>query len=427
MSTASTIDKAAWEEHKETVAEYTGRTVLLSILKQQDGAILMSYLDEMESTGSQPALTDTPIIRNHDYHLALKRKIMGVENKYIPLKMPRKTKGEPAPVLRKGTLQQASVKPETAEKIRTICQEWFTESGEPFDILIARHGAIIIHEAFGENALGKFTINTPTPVASVTKLLTGMMFAQFVDQGLIGIDDPVGMYLPDFPIEGEKMITLRHCFTHTTGLYGHKKWGGLHTPYIENVIANNLEYLTPGKVHNYNGMGYDLAGRVMEVVSGKSIFRLMRENFFDPLELKNCYLEEDLGTSFNGTAENLGIMAQMLLNKGSYGNLRFFGPETFEKMTPKQLKKYYPDLDVEWGIGLTWMRQGHPDAGKQGQPKDKTVLSKNVVGHGSATSSILRVDLDNDLVITQSRRRGGKAYNKYLTKVLTALEAGLIN
>ncbi len=55
----------------------------------------------------------------------------------------------------------------------------------------------------------------------------------------------------------------------------------------------------------------------------------------------------------------------------------------------------------------------------------KTVLSRDVIGHGSATSAILRVDLDNDIIIAQSRRRAGKAYNKYLVTFLTAVEDGL--
>ena len=71
------------------------------------------------------------------------------------------------------------------------------------------------------------------------------------------------------------------------------------------------------------------------------------------------------------------------------------------------------------------MRQSHPDAGTNGFPDDDTVLSKNVIGHGSATSSILRIDLDNDLVISQTRRRSGKAYNKYLEKFLMVIESGL--
>jgi len=251
------------------------------------------------------------------------------------------------------------------------------------------------------------------------------MFAQFADQGLIEIDDPVGKFLPDFPVKGDKAITLRHCFTHTTGLYGHAEWGGLHKPWLENTISNYLEYLTPGKVHNYNGMGYNLAGKVMEVVSGKSIFRLMRENFFDPLGAKNTVLEEDLGFSCNSTAYDFAVFGQLLLNKGSYGDLKFFSPETFEKMLPKPLNQFYPDINVDWGIGLTWMRQEHPEAGKNGLGKDKTILSKNIIGHGSATSAILRIDLDNNLVIAQTRRRGSKAYGKYLTKFLMAIEDGL--
>jgi CubicO group peptidase (beta-lactamase class C family) len=262
-------------------------------------------------------------------------------------------------------------------------------------------------------------------MASLTKLVTGLLIAQFVDQELIEIDDPVGKYLPDFPVSGKKTITLRQCFTHTTGLTGHEEWGGLHNPWLENVIANQLDQLPVGKVHVYNGMGYDLAGKVMEMAGGKSIFRLMRENLFDPLELKDTTLEEDLGFSCFSTAGDFARFGQLLLNKGSYGGLTFFSPETFNKILPKPLNRYYPSIDKEWGIGITWMRQRHPDAGKNGIPKNATILGKNVIGHGSATSAILRVDLDNELVITQSRRRGGKAYGTYLTRFLTAIEEGL--
>ena len=418
------IDRSVWQEHKDAIATFAGRTVLLSILRQQEGAVLMSYIHEMKPTGDEPSLTDTPIIRDHDYHLALKRKILDVEKKYPPLRAPRRIKKKAA-VLREGTEEEAGFKPGTADKIRKVCHAWFEESDEPFIVLVARHGVVIIHEPFGKWTWGQLTRNSPTEMASLTKLVTGLMFAQFADQGLVGIDDPVGKYLPDFPITGDKAITFRQCFTHTTGLYGHEEWGGLHNPWLENVTANGLDYFKPGKVHNYNGMGYDLAGKAMEIVSGKSIFRLMRENLFDPLEMEDTTLEEDLGFSCFSTAGDFAKFGQLLLNKGSYGELEFFSPQTFEKMLPEPLNKYYPDINKDWGIGITWMRQKHPDAGKKGMPEDKTVLSRNVIGHGSATSAILRVDLDNDLVITQSRRRGGKAYNKYLVKFMLAIEEGL--
>lgn len=419
------IDRSMWEEHEDAIATFAGRMVLYSILRQEQGAVLLSYLHEMKTAGNSPKLTDTPIIRDHDYHLALKQKILGVTKKYPPLKVPQRTGAKKATVLRQGTEEEAGFKPGTADKLRKVCRAWFAESGEPFIVLVARHGVVIIHEPFGQWTWGRLTRNTPTEMASLTKLITGLMFAQFVDQGLIDIDDPVGKYLSDFPVSGDKVITLRHCFTHTTGLFGHEEWGGLHNPWLENVISNGLEYLEPGKVHNYNGMGYDLAGKVMEIVSGKSIFRLMRENLFDPLELNDTTLEEDLGFSCFSTAGDFARFGQLLLNKGSYGELRFFSSQTFNRILPKPLNTYYPGIDKEWGIGITWMRQKHQDAGKNSVPEDATVLSKNVIGHGSATSAILRVDLDNDLVISQSRRRAGKAYGKNLAKFLLAIAEGL--
>ncbi len=418
------IDKNAWNDHQKAITDFTGRIVLLSILDQKEGAILMSYIDEMNKGVTKDSTLLTPIIQDHEYHLSLKRKILGIDNNSSFLKMPLQIKGNSGFVLDEGN-NERGFKVGTAKRIRKVCQDWYEESEEPFLMLIAKNGNVLIHEVFGERADGAITLQTTTEIASVTKLLTGVMFAQFVDQGLINIDDPVGKFLPDFPTEGDKVITLRHCFTHTSGLWGHEEWSGLHNPWLDNVIANLLPRLEVGKIHNYNGMGYDLAGKVMEIVSGKSIFRLMRENFFDPLKLENIILEEDLGFSCHSTAWDLAVIGQLLLNRGSYNDLQYFSEDTFEKLLPQPLDKYYPGIDVEWGIGLTWMRQSHPESGINGQPKDKTILSKNVIGHGSATSAILRVDLDNGLVISQTRRQGGKAYEKYLEKLLLTIEQGL--
>jgi hypothetical protein len=119
-------------------------------------------------------------------------------------------------------------------------------------------------------------------------------------------------------------------------------------------------------------------------------------------------------------------LGQLLLNHGAYGEQVFFSPRTFEQLLPRPLSGFYPAIpDKDWGIGLTWMRQPHPDAGANGIAKDATVLSRNVIGHGSATAAVFRVDLDNELIITQSRRRGGPDYDKHLSRLLLAIAAGL--
>ncbi len=415
----SPINPRAWDERKEIIASRAGSQFLQFLQTEEMGAILMSYFHEMRPVERKPLPTETPEIAHDDLHLALRQKLMGNKDKYPPLQPPRKSNA-PAPVLRRGTAEEAGVKADAAENIRAVCKEWYEKSKEPFVILIAGRGVVIIHEAFGPVEL-----DTPLYMASLTKAMAGMMFARFMDQRLIDLDDPVGEYLPDFPVKGDKVITLRHCFTHTTGLQGHYEWGGMHNPWLDNVILNGMEYLTPGKMHKYNGMGYDLAGKVMEVVGGKSIFRLMHENFFDPLGVKNTTID-DLACATVSSAQDIALMGQLLLNKGSYGDKVFFSPETFEKLLPKQLSEYYPEVDIEWGIGFVWMRADDPDAGKGGVPEGKTLLSKNTIGHGAASSAILRVDLDNEIVVAQVRNTAGPKYNEYFIRFLRAIDDSIL-
>jgi CubicO group peptidase (beta-lactamase class C family) len=290
---------------------------------------------------------------------------------------------------------------------------------------VAKDGLILFHGAFGENLRGKFTLEQPTEIASITKMYTGLLFAQFVDQGLIGIDDMVGEHLPDFPTIGEKAITLRQCFTHTTGFYGHGSMGGVQNPWLDNSLALWLPYLEPGTRHWYNGMGYNLAGKVMEIRSGKSIFHLMHEHLFAPLELEHTYLDIDLAYGINSTAFDMAVVGQMFLNKGSYGHLHFFSEETFEALLPVDLESFYPKVKgKKWGIGITPMNRYLKD---EETGEKRNILSDHVVGHGSATSSILNVDLENGIVITQSRMDGGKLYQEYLNRAYLLIEKYLMD
>ncbi len=420
------IAPETWEQNGEAVSSYLGRMLGQMIAMHEDGAILFSYLHDMEASGKEPTKSDTPLAREQDYQIALQRKLLGVEDKWPAIAPPRKLE-KPARVLREGTPEEAGMKPDVAEQLHAVCEEWYEQSGEPFITLVARHGVIVYHEAVGEGPMGEVTLDTMMPQASITKAITGMVFAQFVDQGLIGIDDPVADYLPGFDASGEKAITVRQLFTHTTGLEGHGEWGGIHNPRLENVIASCPEDLKPGKVHIYNGMGYDLAGKVISMVAGKGIIRILREQLFDPIGAKNTFVEEDLGYSCNTTAYDLAMFGQMMANHGSYGDLQFFSPQTFEKLLPVPLNQYYPDIQQDWGIGFTWMPQVDPRAGKDGIPNGATLLSDRVIGHGSATSCVLRIDLDNDLVITQVRRGAGEHYDKYLAELILAVDQSLID
>ena len=61
------------------------------------------------------------------------------------------------------------------------------------------------------------------------------------------------------------------------------------------------------------------------------------------------------------------------------------------KILPKDLSQFYPGINLEWGVGITWMNQAHPESGNNGIPENQKLLSDKVIGHGSATSSIINI------------------------------------
>ena len=402
------IPESAWEAHNPAIGEFTGSILQSSMMLQKEGAVLLAFADEVNKRKLAPGPRTTPLILNGDYHAKLKQKILGVEGRYPELKPPATTE-KIAPVLANLSASQAEAYQDLRSELIQAGNQWMEDDGAPFDILVALRGDILFHGSFGQDHYGKFTTETPTEIASITKLLTGALFAQFVDQGIIGIDDPVGLYLPEFPLTGPNAVTLRHCFTHTSGFYGHALFDGVHNPWLENTLALVIKDDTVGQERAYNGMGYDLAGKVMEVVTGKSVFRLFREYLYDPLEMNHTVHDWNLGFSCNSTAYDLAKVGQLLLNGGSYGNLRFFSPETLEKILPKDLNEFYPGVNSKWGIGINYQdRSG--------------LFPSKVIGHGSATSNTFWVIPEMDLVITQTRRRGGRNFGPNFTKVMKVIK-----
>lgn len=409
------FDEKAWAEIQSRAAQDADRILRDALIKTEDGAKLIAALYEAKPTGSTATATESAEVLADDYQLALKLKLAGLTDKVRPLSPPKKL-AKPAPVLHQGTPAEAGIKPDAKEKIDAVCRKWAEDSGEPFTTLVARHGVIVTHEAFGSKPDGTpVDLDYRTDVMSITKAVSGLMFARFLDQGYVKLDDPIGRVVPGFPLEGEKALTYRQLFTHTSGLEGHGEYGGIHNPYLDNVILNGLKGINPGRTHVYNGMGYDLAGKAMEYMTGKSIVRLFHEDLFRPLGINDVRLD-DLAYGANLTSWELGILAQTMANRGSYGDKEIISAKTFEMLLPVNLSKYYPGINVDWGIGLVWMPEHRPGAPVTSlDPKD-LIFGPHTVGHGSASSCILRVDLDHDLIVVQVRKTAGPKYGEYATQ-----------
>ena len=160
----------------------------------------------------------------------------------------------------------------------------------------------------------------------------------------------------------------------------------------------------------------NLVARSLEMVSGESFERMMMERLYWPL---GCEDTDVFDTSF-GTRTTAGDMAkvgQMLLNGGAYGGMRFFGLKERDEMLPVNMGEAWPALGERsdaYGLGVSWYRDVFEEGGEGDEKKLR--FSRRMFGHGSATSSIFRVDLENGLVVTMARPGGGKDYNKHYQK-----------
>lgn len=400
------IDRKVWEEQAEDLQLHGGTAYLDYIYGSAAGARMLAGLHDrgLEKQSNVPG--DLPRwmgadVRDQEYHLRLKAKIQGWDLNESAFESPKKVRSE-GPVLRSGCPKDAGFSDDIDQALSAIGKEWVEASGLPFTIVVARNGIVVHSSAYGDIPSGPVTRETPFDIASISKLITGILLMQFVDQGLISLDDPIGNYLPDFPVEGEKVITIRDCMMHMVGTDGHGNYGGLANPWFESQTANTLEFLNPGRMHHYNGLSLNLVARCLERVGGKSFQRLLHEHLYDPLGMTETRsFDASYGTQTS--AENLALLAQMLLNKGQYGNLRFFSPETAEEMYPVRVGDLYPDCltpEIVYGIGASWWND------KEG-----------ILTHGSATQSVLLVDFHDDLIITMTRPAGGEDYAEYWSLV----------
>ncbi|HVU14223.1 MAG TPA: serine hydrolase domain-containing protein [Phototrophicaceae bacterium] len=127
-------------------------------------------------------------------------------------------------------------------------------------------------------------------IGSISKTFAGTAAMRLVEQGKLDLDAPIRTYLPDLRLSSADLtaqVTLRHLFTHTSG------WSGDYFDDFGNgddalaryvAQMDTLPQLTPlGTLWSYNNAGFNLAGRVIEVVMGKTYEDAIKELIFDPL------------------------------------------------------------------------------------------------------------------------------------------------
>jgi len=132
-------------------------------------------------------------------------------------------------------------------------------------------------------------------IGSITKTFTGTLTMQLVDQRRLKLDEPVVSYLPDFMVcdrDVTKKVTIRHLLTHTSGIDGDffvdaGRGEDRIARYVDKCAL--LPQVHPiGRSWSYCNAGFNILGRVLEVVSGRTWDELMRERVFEPLGMDHA-------------------------------------------------------------------------------------------------------------------------------------------
>jgi CubicO group peptidase (beta-lactamase class C family) len=134
--------------------------------------------------------------------------------------------------------------------------------------------------------------DTVFEIASITKTMTATVAARLAAEGKLDLDTPVRTYLPDFRVADPTVsatVTVRDLFTHTAGWYGEYLAPTGHGPEaIARGVASmaTLEQVSPTGLFSYNNVSLIVAGRVVEVASGRAYRDAVRELLFAPLGME---------------------------------------------------------------------------------------------------------------------------------------------
>ncbi|MEH2536186.1 MULTISPECIES: serine hydrolase domain-containing protein [unclassified Bradyrhizobium] len=363
-------------------------------------------------------------------------------------------------------------------------------------LLIQQHGKSVYLECFGVRdpaSSQPMTPDTIFQIYSMSKAVTSVAAMMLIDDGKLALDDPVSKYIRAFadakvgvdlsdeagqyPLKLEPLkhpITIRDLLRHTSGI----TYGFFGETAVQKLYANprlyagdfdNAEFADriavlpladqPATRWNYSH-STDVLGRVVEVVSGQTLFQFEKQRLFDPLGMSETayYVADDAkwpriaqpfpvdrfrvagigdptvlrrwesgGAGLVSTAADYARFLQMLLNGGTLDGKRYLKPETVAQMTSDQIGPetriihdpfYFPGPSSGFGLGFA----------VRTSPPPNTTWPLGEYRWDGAGGSFYFVDPQDDLLVVfmvQAPTQGGRIQLALKTIMYEALGKGL--
>ena len=246
-------------------------------------------------------------------------------------------------------------------------------------LAVGRHGRLVHLRGYGavDWAPGSAAVTDSTlfDLASITKVVATTTAAMILEEeGRLDLDRTVASYLPEFADSAKQAITVRMLLTHRGGLEAfaalYRDFRG-RQQYLEQINARPLR-AAPGTTTVYSDWDLILLQLIIERITGQELDAFVHDRIFAPLGMREtgyrpgvprdriAATERDTArggliwgevhdpnawaiggvaghAGLFGSARDLAVFAQMLLNGGEYGAVRILGPQTIARWTAPQV------------------------------------------------------------------------------------------
>jgi CubicO group peptidase (beta-lactamase class C family) len=165
-------------------------------------------------------------------------------------------------------------------------------------VIVYQNGKMLLDKSYGHANL-ELSVQMPDDasfeIGSVTKQFTAAAILKLADKGKLSLDDDFTKYL-QFDTKG-RTISINQLLNHTSGIPSYTE-----LPEFEDIMAQSYARDTllriveqhdflfePGEAMIYNNSAYFFLGLIIEKITERTYEEYLREEFFDPLGMKNTY------------------------------------------------------------------------------------------------------------------------------------------
>jgi len=215
-------------------------------------------------------------------------------------------------------LAQGSLSSDLQAKVDAAAHDVLAKTGVPSaSVGIVQDGRIVFTKAYGNARLNPPMAATPElryAIGSISKQFTAACVLLLQEEGKLSVDDPIAKYFPE--LTRARDVTIRNILSHTSGYEDYAPQDYTIPAWTKPTSANTIvhEWATkpldfePGTQYQYSNTNFNIAGLIVEKVSGEPFWAFLSRRVLTPLGMTHTI---DLDTEHD-KLEPVGYMRNAL-------------------------------------------------------------------------------------------------------------------